>query len=80
MRASFAAIMAPHTKFPTVSASGAALCRRTRDSAWPVGQGDERSRHPNVAVVASANKLARIAWAVLRRGKSSAVQGLPLVA
>ena len=36
--------------------------------------------HPNVAVVAFANKLARIAWAVLRRGKPFAVQGLPLAA
>ena len=28
------------------------------------------SAHRNVAVVAFANKLARIAWAVLRRGES----------
>ena len=28
--------------------------------------------HPNVAVVAFANKLARIAWAVLRRGEGFA--------
>jgi len=34
--------------------------------------------HPNVAVVAYANKLARIAWAVLRRGEPFAVKGLPL--
>jgi transposase len=34
--------------------------------------------HPNVAVVAFANKLARIAWAVLRRGEPFAVKGLPL--
>ena len=31
--------------------------------------------HPNVAVVAFANKLARIAWAVLRRGERFAVKG-----
>ena len=31
--------------------------------------------HPNVAVVAFANKLARIAWAVLRRGEAFAVKG-----
>jgi transposase len=36
--------------------------------------------HPNVAVVAYANKLARIAWAVLRRGEPFAVKGLPLTA
>jgi transposase len=36
--------------------------------------------HPNVAVVAFANKLARIAWAVLRRGEPFAVRGLPLAA
>jgi transposase len=36
--------------------------------------------HPNVAVVAFANKLARIAWAVLRRGQTFAVKGLPLAA
>jgi len=36
--------------------------------------------HPNVAVVAFANKLARIAWAVLRRGERFAVKGLPLAA
>jgi transposase len=34
--------------------------------------------HPNVAVVAFANKLARIAWAALRRGEPFAVKGLPL--
>jgi transposase len=33
--------------------------------------------HPNVAVVALANKLARIAWAILRRGKEFAAKGLP---
>jgi len=31
--------------------------------------------HRNVAVVAVANKLARIAWAVLRRGERFAVNG-----
>ncbi len=36
--------------------------------------------HPNVAVVAFANKLARIAWAVLRRGEAFAVKGLPAAA
>lgn len=34
--------------------------------------------HPNVAVVALANKLARIAWAVLRRGETFTVKGLTL--
>ncbi len=32
--------------------------------------------HHNVAVVAFANKLARIAWAVLRRGETFAVKGV----
>ena len=32
--------------------------------------------HHNVAVVALANKLARIAWAVLRRGETFAVKGV----
>jgi transposase len=32
--------------------------------------------HHNVAVVALANKLARIAWAVLRRGQTFAVKGV----
>ncbi len=36
--------------------------------------------HPNVAVVALANKLARIAWAVLRRGESFSPRGLPQAA
>ena len=36
--------------------------------------------HPNVAIVAFANKLARIAWAVLRRGERFVVGGLPLAA
>ena len=36
--------------------------------------------HPNVAVVALANKLARIAWAVLRRGETFTVRGLTLAA
>ena len=33
--------------------------------------------HKNVAVVALANKLARIAWAVLRRGEKFAAKALP---
>ena len=33
--------------------------------------------HRNVAVVAFANKLARIAWAVLRRGEPFAATGIP---
>ena len=36
--------------------------------------------HHNVAVVAFANKLARIAWAVLRRGETFVARGLPLTA
>ena len=36
--------------------------------------------HPNVAVVALANKLARISWAVLRRGQHFAAKGAPLAA
>jgi transposase len=36
--------------------------------------------HRNVAVVAFANKLARIAWAVLRRGQRFAATGTPLAA
>ena len=37
-----------------------------------------RRVHPNVAVVAYANKLARIAWAVLRRGENFTAKGLPM--
>jgi transposase len=36
--------------------------------------------HQNVAVVALANKLARIVWAVPRRGRKFAAQGLALTA
>ena len=36
--------------------------------------------HHNVAVVAFANKLARIAWAVLRRGGRFAAAGTPAAA
>ena len=36
--------------------------------------------HHNVAVVALANKLTRIAWAVLRRGEKFNARGLPLAA
>jgi len=36
--------------------------------------------HQNVAVVALANKLARIAWAVLRRGNTFDVAGSPMAA
>jgi transposase len=36
--------------------------------------------HHNVAVVAYANKLARIAWAVLRRGERFAATGMPRAA
>jgi hypothetical protein len=34
--------------------------------------------HQNVAVVALANKLARICWAVLRSGQKFATKGAPL--
>ena len=36
--------------------------------------------HRNVAVVAFANKLARIAWAVLRRQERFAATGMPMAA
>jgi hypothetical protein len=36
--------------------------------------------HQNIAVVALANKLARIAWAVLRRGESFAADRAPAAA
>lgn len=36
--------------------------------------------HPNVAVVAFANKLARIAWAVLRHGRTFAADVMPMAA
>jgi transposase len=36
--------------------------------------------HKNVAIVALANKLARIAWAVLRRGEKFTAKGLPVAA
>jgi len=36
--------------------------------------------HPNVAVVALANKLARIAWAVPRRGENFTAKGASLAA
>ena len=36
--------------------------------------------HRNVAIVAFANKLARIAWAVLRRGERFAATGMPAAA
>ena len=36
--------------------------------------------HPNVVVVAFANILARIAWAVLWRGEPFAAKGAPLAA
>ena len=36
--------------------------------------------HHNVAIVAFANKLARIAWAVLRRGEGFAATGMPTTA
>jgi transposase len=36
--------------------------------------------HKNVAIVAFANKLARIAWSVLQRGERFTAKGSPLVA
>jgi transposase len=36
--------------------------------------------HRNVTIVAFANKLARIAWAVLRRGEPFAATGMPMAA
>ena len=51
------------------SARGAALCGRARHAARPMGESSLSRAHRNVAIVAFANKLARIAWAVLRRGE-----------
>ena len=45
---------------------------------WAKGLGSRT--HRNVAIVAFANKLARIAWAVLRRGERFAVTGMPVAA
>jgi hypothetical protein len=36
--------------------------------------------HRNVAVAAFANKLARVAWSVLRRGERFAAAGMPRAA
>jgi len=36
--------------------------------------------HPNIAVVALANKLARISWAVLRHGRHFAAKEAPMSA
>jgi hypothetical protein len=47
-----------------LDASGAVVLRRRR-------------AHPNVAVVALANKLAGIAWAVLWRGETFAIKASP---
>jgi hypothetical protein len=45
-----------------------------------MGQGLLARVRQNVAVVALANKLARIAWAVLRRGETFTVKGASLAA
>jgi transposase len=45
-----------------------------------MGQGLMNRAHRNVAIVAFANKLARIAWAVLRRGERFVATGMPVAA
>jgi hypothetical protein len=61
-------------------AGGFATRRRARHGAWPVGQRIARPRASDVAVVALANKPARIAWAVLRRGETFTVKVTSLAA
>ena len=60
--------------------SRAAPCRRARHSARQMGQGLLGRAHPNVAVVALANKMARIAWAMLRHREKFAVKGSTVAA
>ncbi len=48
--------------------------RHPRLGAWLTAL--ERRAHGNVAVVALANKIARIAWSVLRRGETYAPRPL----
>ena len=57
--------------------------RGPRCPTWPsgirrsvAGRKDCWRAHQNVVVVALANKLARIAWAVLRRGERFATEGM----
>jgi len=57
---------------PHIAARDTALGR------W--AQGLLARAHKNVAIVALANKLARIAWAVLRRGEKFTAKGLPVAA
>jgi transposase len=45
-----------------------------------MGQGALARVHPNVAVVALANKLARICWAVLQGERHFAAKEAPLAA
>jgi hypothetical protein len=45
-----------------------------------MGERAHEPRHRNVAVVAFANKLARIAWAVLRRQERFAAIRMPVAA
>jgi transposase len=45
-----------------------------------LGKRADEQAHRNVAVVAFANKLARIAWAVLRHGERFVVTEMPVVA
>jgi len=55
-------------------AGGASPCRQARYATWEMADDAARTRtsecRENVAVVAFANKLARISWAVLRRGET----------
>ena len=51
------------------SARRAALYGIAQHAAWPWAKELMSRTHRNVVVVALANKLARIAWAVLQRGK-----------
>ena len=58
----------------------AALCRGARHAAGAMAKALLQRAHHNVAVVAFANKLARIAWAMLRRGERFAATGTPMAA
>ena len=59
------------------SASGSAVCGRGDTPLGRWAKALMARAHRNVAVVAFANKLARIAWAVLRRGEPFAATGIP---
>ena len=66
-------VVRKHATLPSVQAAHVVLVRRPSAAMrglWPWIEQESKRLHRNMLAIALANKLARIAWAVLARGRA----------